>query len=393
MDWEKASRYVRSHRRYLLAGALLAPLIVILIALLFPQALDGALYRYFLGPIVSDAEGRTVDGVREGYNAVNTLVYAGLLGLGLAALLLLLPRWGYRMDARLLLASLPFFLLGGTVRALEDTVLFNGALRYLFITPLVYYLVAGLFVLALYAGRRARAEPNDQAVLVALAAVVAAYYLVTLLWPDMLNYILSPLQPVVLAALSLVLYRVLARRGAGEDLAAVAAVGFFLVVLSLAYLVQFPSSAGWQAAYGSVSGEPPRPAYLELLVIPALAAFLTAGVAVLARLPRLALLAAPANLLMYFAHFLDGAATYRGLELYGYAEKHALPGLLVEATSPLVMLPLKFAVVTAVVLILDRLLKDELSPRPQLAMGLKFAVVLLGLGPGTRDLVRIVLGV
>jgi len=391
---EKASRFLRSHLRYLLAALLLVPLIIAVVAALYPETVGEFLYRYFIGPIVSDAEGRPIEGVREGYNIFNTAVYAALFGLGLAALLLVLRRWRYRMDLRLLLASVPFFLLGGTLRALEDTALFAGPLRYLFITPLIYYLVAGLFVLALLAGARARTSRSPYlATATALAVLLSLYYITTLLWPDLLSFVLAPVQPVVLALLSMLLHQVLLRRGVDAATAAVATVGFFPLVLSAAYLARFPSSAEWVSAFVEVSGSLPEPAYAELLIIPALAALLTAAVALLARVPQLAFLATLPNLLMYFAHFLDGAATYRGLELYGYGEKHALPGLLIEATSPLVMLPLKFLIVTAVIVLIDRVLKEDLESRPQLAMGLKYAVVLLGIGPGTRDLVRIALGV
>ncbi len=57
------------------------------------------------------------------------------------------------------------------------------------------------------------------------------------------------------------------------------------------------------------------------------------------------------------------------------------------------MLPMKFILVTAIIVLLDRALADELRSRPQLLTGLKYAVVLLGLAPGVRDLLRIAFGV
>jgi len=377
--------------RYLAAALLLAALVIIALALLFPQEFGhDVLYRYFWGPIVSDAEGRTVDGIREGYTVVNTLAYAILLGAGLVALLLLLRRWGYRMDKMLVFATLPFLLLGGALRVLEDAALFNGALRYLFITPPIYLFVAGVFVLALLAGKFARTR-GLLAPAAAVGTLLAVYYAAVLV-PGGMSFSLSLAQPVVLAALSLLLAQMLMRR-IPNDLAAVAGIGFFLLVLSAAYLASFASSPEWLAASEAVSGRPPVPAYGELLIIPGIAALLTIAVAALGRLPRFTLLAGPVELLMYFSHFLDGAATARGLEIYGYAEKHALPALLIDSFSPLIMLPLKFIIVTLVIVLLDVVLKDELSSRPQLALGLKYAVVVLGLAPGVRDMLRIALGV
>lgn len=393
LAWEKVARFLRGHTRLLIVALLLVPLIIALAAVLFPDLVwDQFLHRYFWGPIISDAEGRRVEGIREGYNVVNTVVYAALLALGLVALLRLLRRWDVRMDLGLLLASIPFFLLGGTLRALEDTVLFNGLLRVLFITPFVYLLVALLFVVALYVGVAARSR-RPYAMGVAFASLLIPYYLAPALDPEGFNFVLSPFLPLLLALAIGVLFRSLMAKGMEPVRTAVLSVGLFLFLLSVAYLARFPSSPEWVAAFAEVSGRVPEPHYLELLIVPLIAVALTAAVALLSKAPRLAVLAAPANLVMYFAHFLDGAATYRGLDLYGYAEKHALPAILASTLSPLIMLPLKFAVVTAVVVLIDYVLQDDLKDRPEVAMGLKYAVVVLGLGPGVRDLVRVALGV
>lgn len=375
-------------RRVLLAAALL--LIALLTVVVMIAFDSGFLYRYFIGPIVSDAEGRTVNGIAEGYNPLNTLTYAILFALGLMALLLLLRRWNYRMDVALLAASLPFFLAGGVLRVLEDAMLFNGPLRYLFITPAIYIVVASAFVLALYAGKVARGKPSIMVpAMLGIAPLLIAQYAIALT-PGATNFSLPLYQPLLFALLSIMLAMKLPPRFGPT--AVVGAAGIFVLVSAAACLAYFPSSTSWLDAYSMALGTPTMHA-VELLIIPGTAAALTALVYTAGRWPRTAFLATPINLLMYFAHFLDGAATWRGIEAYGYAEKHVFPSLLIDGASPLVMLPMKFILVTAIIVLLDRVLADEFRTREQLLIGLKYAVILLGLAPGVRDMMRIALGV
>lgn len=386
--WDRQNAAARPYcGRGCAVAVLLVAVIIIAVALL---AESGLLYRYFLGPMVSDAENRTVNGIPEGYNLVNTLTYAVLFGLGLVALLRLLRRWSYRMDEGLLAASLPFFLAGGVLRTLEDAELFNGPLRYLFITPAIYFAVAGAFVLAMYAGKLARERPSSTLpALVAVVPLLLVQYAFALSGGT--NFTLPLYQPLLFAALSVILATRMSSR-ADAGLAAVGAAGLFILVTAAAYLINFPSSSEWLGAYSMLNGMPTlHPP--EMLIIPGTAAVLTALVYAMGRWPPAEFIAAPINLLMYFAHFLDGAATWRGIEVYGYSEKHTFPSLLIDVTSPLVMLPMKFILVTAIIVLLDRALADELRSRPQLLTGLKYAVVLLGLAPGVRDLLRIAFGV
>jgi uncharacterized membrane protein len=98
--------------------------------------------------------------------------------------------------------------------------------------------------------------------------------------------------------------------------------------------------------------------------------------------------------MLFTSHFIDGAATYRGLEFHSYGEKHVLPGLLIDATgTAAVMLPLKFLVVTAVVYLLDIAYREDLEETPVLGWLVKVAILVLGLAPGVRDMLRISMGV
>ncbi|AFC98787.1 putative membrane protein [Methanocella conradii HZ254] len=95
--------------------------------------------RYYIDPIVYN----------EGYNAVNTLTYAIILGISLFAILKLMAFLKLKVDERLIMATSPFIILGASLRNLEDVHLLSPPLSYMFITPLVYVLAFLITLLAL----------------------------------------------------------------------------------------------------------------------------------------------------------------------------------------------------------------------------------------------------
>jgi uncharacterized membrane protein len=96
-------------------------------------------------------------------------------------------------------------------------------------------------------------------------------------------------------------------------------------------------------------------------------------------------------LLLYFGHFIDGSATYLGIDQYGYTEKHVLPDFFIEHFGTAsVMLPLKFLVVTGVIYALEN--EKSKENEPEMVTLLIFFLLALGLGPGTRDILRIMFG-
>jgi uncharacterized membrane protein len=96
-------------------------------------------------------------------------------------------------------------------------------------------------------------------------------------------------------------------------------------------------------------------------------------------------------LLLYFGHFVDGAATFLGIEEYGYNEKHVLPtGFIKLVGTAAVMLPLKFLVVTGVILAIEY--EENKEEQKQMINLLLLFLLTLGLAPGTRDVLRIMFG-
>ena len=94
------------------------------------------------------------------------------------------------------------------------------------------------------------------------------------------------------------------------------------------------------------------------------------------------------NYLIVSAHLFDAAATYTGVEHFGYTEMHVLPNFLIQKFGAWVMFPLKLVVVIAVIYLIDKTIEDETIRRV-----IKIIILILGLGPGIRDVGRMVIGV
>lgn len=86
--------------------------------------------RYYINPITYN----------EGYNVVNTLTYAIILGISLFAILKLMSILKIKIDERLIISTAPYILLGASLRVVEDVKFLSPPFSYLFITPFVYML-------------------------------------------------------------------------------------------------------------------------------------------------------------------------------------------------------------------------------------------------------------
>ncbi len=80
-----------------------------------------------------------------------------------------------------------------------------------------------------------------------------------------------------------------------------------------------------------------------------------------------------------------------GIEEYGYVEKHVLPTAFIEYVgTAAVMLPLKFLVVTGVILAIEY--EESKEEQKEMINLLLLFLLTLGLAPGTRDVLRIMFG-
>ena len=402
-------------RRILLAVA------VILSASLLLPAGRQFWFDYFVAPIMADATGTA--GAR--YNLYNTAAYGALFYLGFLGAERKLRELDIAVNGRFLLAATPLVLLGGAARALEDAGLFSPPVQYLFISPIIYLLLGAIAFLLLWGGVALRDSmlPPLPAGLALVALAVGGYGAWWLFAPP------GWVHPAVWALLVLAITAAVAEfrgsrplRDPVELFGLCSGLALLLVLLQLAQfdaphgevLFEVPllalgltlavSGVAWLKAERGV----PHPGFvlcalfLGWLALAAdsghafwlaLAAFGCFGAALRFPLRKLRALQAvqrPEYLALYFAHFLDGSATWLGIDRYGYVEKHVLPsGAIDYFGTAAVMLPLKFGIVSAVIWALE-------AEREEIDRHMHYLLLLflmtLGLAPGMRDILRLALG-
>ncbi|AKB75531.1 hypothetical protein MSLAZ_2270 [Methanosarcina lacustris Z-7289] len=97
---------------------------------------------YYLDPIRGD----------EGYNLVNTITWAVVLGICIFGVFRLLKKMDIKINPSFILSILPFVLAGSSLRVLEDSPadIFHPPYSYVLITPNIYFLVFGITVACLW---------------------------------------------------------------------------------------------------------------------------------------------------------------------------------------------------------------------------------------------------
>jgi len=102
----------------------------------------------YVAPIVYDT----------GYNPVNTVTWAIVLGVSVFCLIRLFRRLELKMDERLVLYTVPYILAGSSLRVIEDAELLSPPWKYMLITPLIYFLVFAITIASLLIARKAVGE-------------------------------------------------------------------------------------------------------------------------------------------------------------------------------------------------------------------------------------------
>ena len=112
------------------------------------------LWKYLVGPIVADAKGVETLAWKgattaTGYNPVNTVFYAATAGLTLYLIYRFFQTRDVELTPQTAITATPFILLGGTLRFLDDAQLVPYPYSIPLITPLIYFLIAAIFVPAI----------------------------------------------------------------------------------------------------------------------------------------------------------------------------------------------------------------------------------------------------
>lgn len=130
-------------------------------------------YKYYIDPIIYDT----------GYNPVNTVTWALILGLCIFGVLKLLGTLNVKADWEFTWTIIPYIIAGSTLRVFEDAELFNPPLKYLFITPPIYILMFVTTVLLLAASiwLERRGYVNDWKKAFAGAGIVWALFNIVVL--------------------------------------------------------------------------------------------------------------------------------------------------------------------------------------------------------------------
>ena len=100
------------------------------------------IYKYYISGIVEDTS----------YNPVDTITYAILLGISIFWVLRLLEKLEIEINTRFIVSVTPYILAGSSLRVLEDAEVFAPPLKYLFITPIIYFFMFGVTISILIIG-------------------------------------------------------------------------------------------------------------------------------------------------------------------------------------------------------------------------------------------------
>lgn len=87
--------------------------------------------KYYISGIVHDSA----------YNPVDTVTYAIALGISLFGIIKLLDKFQVKVDTKFIISVIPFIIAGSSLRVLEDMKVFSQPLNYIFVTPLIYFLM------------------------------------------------------------------------------------------------------------------------------------------------------------------------------------------------------------------------------------------------------------
>lgn len=382
---------------------LILPLILIgavaLLSILFPHIFyDRFVWRYFWAPIVADAGGDS-GGITPDYNWIDTISYGLILAWAVFLIQRAMKRWDVNVDS-FFFALVPAIVIGPSLRVLEDMYLFNTPLQYIFISPLIYIFLGVTTFGLLYASIRISALKDRErrissSLLVLIPGLLTA--LVVKAHPEALNANVSMVAILGISLAMSVMYPVIFRKGRYETLLGWIW-GASLLHVIYSYTLYFTDDT-WRTNYTAITGSSPSSGFLlHGLGAVALVALATFIVYLSVRLvskkwPKFNSMISPVNMAIVVGHMLDASATFVGVDFLGYVEKHRLPTILMEATgTALVMFPLKLVFLLPALYLIDVSMEEDARSNRHLIVLVKLAILVLGFGPGMRNIIRLTLG-
>lgn len=410
----------------LVAGSYLAPEIF----------LHEFLWKNFWGPTVTDAKQISSEvryGIRatEDYTLLSEILYGLILAGALASIYVhLFKKRGIEVDGRFIASMLPYVLFGPVARALEDASVFcqastptltacdPGLFSYVFISPFIYLLTAAAVITHLLLAYHSRElEERLRARLVAAWLGVQAFVYIAIEagFQDQFTAVVRPVSFVALCVIAYGVYHVATRRYGGRHLTwAVTAWGLPMALAPMLLIARWALGSPWiqdASDLARIAGKAAPliiPVVLAFSLIVVLALF-GVRLALQGPKPRWAGYFTWLNLGLVWGHMIDGfgtfaaicsdaasticqGATWLGIETSGYGEKHPVSEVFLGIGDGWGFPVMKLLLVGAIVVLLDRA-AEQGDEDPTLIGLVKLAVLILGLAPGTRSVVRVALGV
>lgn len=158
-------------------------------------------YKYYLYPIIYDT----------GYNPVNTITWAVVLGVCILGVLRMLRHFNIPIDRRFVAGTACYVLFGSSLRVLEDADIFTQPLQYMFITPIIYFVVFFITIISLALSLRIHGEKYHRMFSI-VGLGLASVNLGVLLWHERITYPAEASLIMIIAILTTASIYVCARR-------------------------------------------------------------------------------------------------------------------------------------------------------------------------------------
>ena len=274
------------------------------------------IYKYYVDPIVNGGA----------YTIVDTLTYALILIISVYLVYKWLKKAEIEIDTKFVLSLIPYVVLGGFLRVVEDTGIIPYPYYVLLITPLIFFTIFFYAIIVLVTSRYLEKKGIIEDYHKGFAAggiIACAITLIPLIW-----YGITVTQINLIVLFSILCF---------ACISALATWGFVRYVLKWDYVDDI---------------------LYKLLI---------------------------------FGHMLDASATSFGIDLHemAYVEQHVVGSALIEATgTAFSMFGLKLIVVIPAIYILQIYRQEG---NKELFHLIILAMIMVGMAPGIRDLVRMVL--
>jgi len=270
-----------------------------------------------------------------GYNIVNTATFALILVAAVIGTYLLLKRLGIKIDRDFFIGIMPYIALGGVLRSWEDLLEATKATAQLLNSPIKDFILLD-----------AAGVPRN------LLLISPIIYISIF----------------ILALSSLLISLIIASRAKFQYHKVWFAIGSVIIILVLAQLrfVNYPAMMlmlGIAAAWASLF-------YVARRANQKARTFFTLE-----------------NYSILSVHMFDASTTFVALQFFGYFEQHVVANFFISIFGPVAMFAIKLPVVAAVLHYLDKEKENEKKNF------IKIAILILGLGPGLRNFLRLGMGV